>query len=234
MQSIRLDAQTDHHSGRPIASLIEPWQWSESQLVEACLQNEEAAWRQLLDRYGRLIYIIALRFSFSQSEAEEIYQDVCLTIFEKLATLREPQHLLNWLATITRHQCIRRLRERNYTEDQSIELTETSLVILDLFTEEILLVEQHKVVQQAFALLEPRCRQLLQALFFEPLPPSYEDLAAALQVPTSSIGSIRQRCLEKLRAKLLSFDTSFDIKLNRTYPPSDQGAHPLRQSECKF
>lgn len=216
--SIRIPSSTSkeyiHESATSLAKVEDLTHWDDQQIIEACLRNEQAAWHQLLDRYGGLIYTIALRFGFPHPEAEEIYQEVCLTAFEKLATIEEPRYLMNWLASVTRRQCIHHLRDRDYAKVQTDEIAETSLVSLDLFTEQILLAEQQEVVRQAHAMLNPRCRQLLQALFFAPLPIPYEELAEEFQVPTSSIGSLRRRCLDKLRAKLFSLDAEFV----RTYP----------------
>jgi RNA polymerase sigma factor (sigma-70 family) len=51
--------------------------------------------------------------------------------------------------------------------------------------------------------IPPRCRRLIQMLFFEEPALPYADIAKTLGIATGSIGFIRQRCLEKLRKHLI-------------------------------
>ena len=58
--------------------------------------------------------------------------------------------------------------------------------------------EQHQV-RTAVAALDDRCRKLLTMLFYQPHPPSYIEIAAALGISEGSIGPTRARCLQKMR-----------------------------------
>ena len=51
---------------------------------------------------------------------------------------------------------------------------------------------------QAFQDLPERCRRLLRVLSASP-PPSYAEVAVALEMPIGSIGPTRARCLGRLR-----------------------------------
>ena len=48
--------------------------------------------------------------------------------------------------------------------------------------------------------LPERCRTLIRALMADPAP-SYEDIAAAFDIPIGSIGPTRARCLEQLKRR---------------------------------
>lgn len=215
-----LQTETDEAEARQEgAQPILPQNYDEHILVDACLRGEEVAWQAFLERYGRLIYTIARRFGFSQLVAEEIYQDVCLTVFEKLSTLRDRQRLTGWLTTITRRVCIRRLRMRDLAGalDNALDLDSFDYMTTEIFEEKILLVEQNAVLRQAVADLDLRCQQLLQALFFDPLPDSYETIATQLAIPLGSLSPLRQRCLEKLRFKLLHIDPTLADRDERQF-----------------
>ncbi len=56
--------------------------------------------------------------------------------------------------------------------------------------------------------LQARCRTLLTMLFLDEQEPSYDDIAANLEIPKGSIGPTRTRCLQQLREILagLGFD----------------------------
>ena len=60
-------------------------------------------------------------------------------------------------------------------------------------------LEQEQLVQEAIAQLPPRCREMIELLFFETPPLPYAEVAERLHLATGSIGFIRGRCLERLR-----------------------------------
>lgn len=174
----------------------------DEQLVAACLAGDEEAWVALLDRYSRLIYTVPLRFGFPATVAEEIFQEVCLTLLEKLTTLRERRRFSTWLVTVTRRACLQRLRYQK--EVQALELLEETVSAPDTPEAALLLIEEQAIIHRALAKLDGRCQHLVRALFFDTASPSYAEIANTLQIPEGSIGPTRARCLEKLRHLLLA------------------------------
>jgi DNA-directed RNA polymerase specialized sigma24 family protein len=63
-------------------------------------------------------------------------------------------------------------------------------------------LEREQAVRGAIVALPPRCRQMIDMLFFETPPRPYVDVAAALGVRPGSIGFLRLRCLRRLRRQL--------------------------------
>jgi RNA polymerase sigma factor (sigma-70 family) len=65
--------------------------------------------------------------------------------------------------------------------------------------DELVLQLEHQVIlEKAMDQLDPRCRQLLTALFLEGDEVSYRRLASTLGLKPNSVGSMRTRCLKKL------------------------------------
>ena len=65
--------------------------------------------------------------------------------------------------------------------------------------------EQDSALWRAFRSLKPKCQTLLRVLMADP-PPSYTEVASALDMPIGSIGPTRQRCLTALR-EVMSADS---------------------------
>jgi DNA-directed RNA polymerase specialized sigma subunit len=63
-------------------------------------------------------------------------------------------------------------------------------------------VQQAQAMRDAMRGLNDRCQRMVQMLFFETPARPYKDVAAQLGVATGSIGFLRGRCLDKLRAAL--------------------------------
>lgn len=170
---------------------------SDEELVQACLEGEEAAWEELLNRYARLIYTIPLRFGFSQPVADEIFQEVCLILLEKLHTLKNRQRLASWLMTITRRVCIHRYRSNPSTLMQDIQ--DVVVEHPARVEESVIRDEERYMLQEALSRLDERCRRLLTLLFLDESGISYQEIAEMLDMPLGSIGPTRSRCLQKLR-----------------------------------
>jgi DNA-directed RNA polymerase specialized sigma24 family protein len=62
--------------------------------------------------------------------------------------------------------------------------------------------QQDQLLREALSELPPRCRQLVQMLFFETPARPYLRVARDLKLAPGSIGFIRRRCLDKLRERL--------------------------------
>src|SRR5262249_19881591 len=87
---------------------------TDEELVAACLAGDDRAWEALLERYGRLIYSMALKSGLGAEDAADVFQMICLILIEKLPTLREPGKLHAWLITTAKRECWR-LRRLNQT-----------------------------------------------------------------------------------------------------------------------
>lgn len=170
----------------------------DSELIKACLDGTESAWKELVDRYARLVYSIALRYDLSSPDADDVFQNVFTIVYRRLTSLRDEKLLAAWLIQITHHEC-QHLRRKN---PDHLELPETLVDVKTPPQEEIEIMEQRYLVRLAIDQLESPYRDLLMALFLESPAPSYETLAARLKIPIGSIGPMRARSFKKLQALL--------------------------------
>jgi RNA polymerase sigma factor (sigma-70 family) len=176
--------------------------WPDTRLVRECLRGSEEAWSALIDKYKNLIFSIPIKYGFSADDATEIFQAVCVELLTELPKLRQSKALPKWLIQITAHKCFHRKREQQRTEcsDDSKESREPSV---PAGAEGILrTAEEEQSLRNALFALPPRCRQLIEMLFFEEPPRPYQQVAQSLGIATGSIGFIRQRCLQRLRKQL--------------------------------
>jgi len=171
----------------------------DTELIDACLEGTNQAWEALLVRYQRLIYSIPLRYGLPEHDANDIFQNVSLSLLKNLARLRDRKRLGAWLVITTRRECW-----RVFHHNQQVTLHPETL---DLDQElpgngysedDFLALERQTVVRAAVDSLDGSCRQLLEQLFYAEPRPSYTEIARALTLPEGSIGPTRARCLEKL------------------------------------
>jgi RNA polymerase sigma factor (sigma-70 family) len=168
--------------------------------VEECLQGNEQAWYVLVDRYKNLIYSIPLRYGVPHQDAADIFQRVCLDLFNELPRLRDAEALQAWLIRVATHKCYHWKRQQNtreseWDEDDVAARSVDAAAPPDMVAE----LEREQLVQEAIAQLPPRCREMIELLFFESPPMPYAEVAKRLHLATGSIGFIRGRCLERLK-----------------------------------
>ena len=177
--------------------------WPDTRLVRECLGGGEEAWCALISKYKNLIFSIPLKYGFSAEDSTDIFQAVCLDLLSELPKLRKVKALPKWIMQITAHKCFHRKQQERRTEvsDPNDKLFERRTPAR---AEEILReAEDEQGLRQAMSELTPRCRQLVQMLFYDEPARPYQEIAEALGIAVGSIGFIRQRCLERLRKRLL-------------------------------
>ena len=184
-------------------------QREDKELIAACLEGDAEAWEALIVRYQRLIYSIPLKARLSADDAADVFQSVCLKLYEKLATLREHEKIIAWLITTTTRETWRlaaRARREGQSaapdaEDASEGISQIPAVG-PLADEQRQTLQQQQIVREGVSALPERCRELITMLFYQKDELSYSDIAARMKMPVASVGPTRARCLEKLK-KLL-------------------------------
>ena len=169
-------------------------------LIQACIDGEDTAWRELVERYGRLVYSISLRYGLSSIDADDVFQNVFTIVFNQLSRLRDQKVLVAWLITITWREARRVAKHTPKQSDLDEDMEDNQSPPLD----QLQRWEQQHMVHQALGQLESPCRELLTILFLETPTPSYEEIAKRLGMPIGSIGPTRARSFKKLETILVS------------------------------
>jgi RNA polymerase sigma factor (sigma-70 family) len=166
---------------------------TDAELVARCRAGDESAWAELVARFSRYVYAIAVQgYRLSEQDAEDVFQEVFARTYERLDRLRDDAAVRPWLAQLTRNLCIDRIRERarvEPTEDVDGGADET-LAELDLAM----------TVRDALAAVGEPCSEILDRFFGR--DESYKTISDQLELPPGTIASRISRCLVKLRGQL--------------------------------
>jgi RNA polymerase sigma factor (sigma-70 family) len=168
--------------------------------VNAAVAGDQRAWNALIDQFGGLIWAVARAHRLYDADAADVVQATWLRAFEHLERLRDPARIGPWLATTARRECLRVLRVGGRTVPLMDDECEAESADAPL-GEVVLLAERDHALRRAFLLLQASDQALLRMLMADPRP-TYEEIAAALDIPIGSIGPTRQRALERLRREL--------------------------------
>ena len=175
---------------------------TDTQLVERCLSGEESAWEDLVKVHTRRVYSICYRFTGSDSEAQDLTQEVFLRIFRNLKSFRAGEGSFQvWLGRLTRNLLIDHYRRTR--SDRSTESIEEQLPMLEertamsARTDGMLAGrEASELLQKALEKLSPELRETVILRDLEEL--EYREIADVLQVPE---GTVKSR-LNRGRAEL--------------------------------
>ena len=86
-----------------------------AQLVQRASEGDQAAWNAIVDQFNGLLWSVVRAHRLSPSDGAEVIQTTWLRLVENLDRIREPERVGAWLATTTRHECLRFIR-RNARE----------------------------------------------------------------------------------------------------------------------
>lgn len=176
---------------------------SDAELVKLCRSGNEKAWNELVERYQRLIFAIPRRAGLSEEQASDVFQEVFMTLFEKLDEIEQPDRIRSWLVTTAKFKTWGTVRgEKGFylpDTEEEMELEMASLPDKSPLADDALIeLEQQHLIRTALKELEERCQKILSMIYLRDAAASYAEVAKAIGVGETSISPLRSRCLKKL------------------------------------
>jgi RNA polymerase sigma factor (sigma-70 family) len=169
---------------------------SDADLVARCRSGDAAAWHELVERFSRYVYAIAIQaYRLSIEDAEDVFQEVFTRVYEHLDGLRSDEAVRPWIGQLARRLCVDRLRAAARLQAGQDPLEPAGL---DARLER---VEESLAVHDALSRLSPECREILDRFFGR--DESYRTIGEALDLPFGTIASRISRCLARLRQELM-------------------------------
>jgi RNA polymerase sigma-70 factor (ECF subfamily) len=171
-------------------------------LVERCLNGDEAAWEALIRTHTRRVYGFCYRFTGKDSEAQDLTQEIFLRVFRSLKSYRSDEGAFaTWLARLSRNLLIDHYRRTR--QDRSTDSIEEQLPMIEeraatSARPEGLLAgrEASDILQAALQKLSPDLREAVILRDLQEM--EYREIADVLKVPE---GTVKSR-LSRGRAEL--------------------------------
>ncbi|HND62939.1 MAG TPA: sigma-70 family RNA polymerase sigma factor, partial [Opitutaceae bacterium] len=87
---------------------------ADAELLGRSARGDREAFAELYDRFSRPLYATALRITANPTEAEDVVQEVFVTLWEKARAFEDSRgSAFAWAVTLTRNRAIDRVRQRN-------------------------------------------------------------------------------------------------------------------------
>lgn len=193
-------------------------QLQDQDFVSRLKGRDEAALEELMAQYEMKVFGLAFRMTGSREDAEEIIQDVFLTVFQKIDGFRGGSKLSSWIYRIATNASLMRLRKRSklreipLEEELSPKMTEEGMIaepVIDwsqLPDEELARKELLQRIDEAISNLPPDYRSVFVLRDIEEL--SAEETSQILEISIAALKSRLHRARLFLRKELADYMTA--------------------------
>ena len=187
----------------------------EAVLIARLRGRDTEALEILMERHSARVYRVAFGITRNEADAEEVVQDVFLSLFEKIAAFEERAALGTWLYRVATNSALLRRRGKRIELEVSLEdqlptfhadghrAGERSFLLADWSAsaeEGVLSGETQALVRRAIDILPPHYRAVVMLRDVEEL--SNEETAEILGEAVSSVKSRLHRARMALREQL--------------------------------
>lgn len=180
---------------------------AERALVERLRRRDEAAFNLFVRAYQQKVFTVVARMLGNRADAEDLAQEVFITVFRSIDSFRGDARLSTWLYRVAVNHCKNRIkyldrrarktsREIGDTPEQAVADGGGVMTPIARPDDSAQGTELEKVVQRALALIDPDHRELIVLRELEGL--SYEEIMAITGLPE---GTVKSR-LHRARAAL--------------------------------
>jgi RNA polymerase sigma-70 factor, ECF subfamily len=170
---------------------------SDVSLLERVRLRDQSAMAALFDRYGGMVYSVALRVLKDPGNAEDVMQEVFFQVWQNSQLFVAHRGPLGaWLLVVTRNRAVDVLRRRKPSDPvDEVVLTTNENIALE--------TERHTMmlkVRSALDSLSPEQQQSIELAYFEGL--SHSEIAAQIGEP---LGTVKTR----IRSALINLRRAF-------------------------
>jgi RNA polymerase sigma-70 factor (ECF subfamily) len=183
----------------------------EAELLARCRRGDAAAWDELFDLHyaAAARFIFQLAHDFTREDAEEICQEVFLSVIKNIDSFHGGSQFQTWLFRIATNKA-RDYRERRRAAKRGGGQTTISLdaedpengLSLDPPTTapgpdaQLMTGEQVAQIHRALDQLEEPCREIIELRYFADL--SYDEISRSLDLNPKTVSSRLSKCLDRL------------------------------------
>ncbi len=172
--------------------------------VRRCLNQEPAAFRELVERYKNQIFSLIFRLVRNPSDAEDLSQETFIKAFKNLASYDANRPFITWLFKIAHNASLDFLRAKKpeaiSIDEEEVGVYPDSSASIEKELESVL---QREFLDRILASLPPLYQEALILRHKEGL--DLKEIAQVLQIPEGTVKIRLFRAREALKKKLESF-----------------------------
>ncbi|MEZ5758669.1 MAG: sigma-70 family RNA polymerase sigma factor [Emcibacteraceae bacterium] len=175
--------------------------YSHEQLVILVARNKDRhAFHQLFDYFAPRIKSYLLNFNISDQKAEDLTQDVMITLWQKADKFDpEKAKISTWLFRVARNKYIDKVRQQKYPEVNADDHI-ASMIAPEKTDQNIKETQDRGRIEMAMSVLNDEQRKVIELSYFKEL--SHSQIAAATNLPLGTVKSRIRMAFQTLREEL--------------------------------
>ena len=171
-------------------------------LARRAAAGQPQAWDELIERHGERLFNLALQFSASVEEAEDLTQEIFLRLYQSLRLYRGDCPLLGWALRLSRNLCIDHWRHVR-RERLSTAVSEEVLLQIPAGDDPRARAQARQELRAVHEALADMPEELAEVVLLRDLQGwSIEETAAYLEVPPGTVKSRLHRARLELAEKV--------------------------------
>ncbi len=180
---------------------------TDQNLIALLKEGDQVAYTEIFERYKVILYKHAFRLLKDQDEANDVIQDLFLTLWQKRNTLIFKTSLSSYLYTSVQNRIFDLIRHQRVAVkyvDSIRDFIEQGQYITD---EQVRAKELTAIIEKEIAALPPKMRKVFELSRQEEL--SYKEIGQQLNISDKTVKQQVHNAVKILRLKLNSFLTVF-------------------------
>jgi RNA polymerase sigma-70 factor (ECF subfamily) len=167
-------------------------------LALRCKRRDLAAWEELVASWNERLRYFVRRMVEHEHDAANVLQEVWLSAFRNIVTLRQDARLAPWLYTIARRAVMNHYRGR-YRQDEAV-ATDEEFVESETDRDARIDFDNAELVHFGLGQLRMAEREILTLYFLEDL--SVAEIGDVLEIPPGTVKSRLWKARQELRRVL--------------------------------
>jgi len=176
---------------------------NDNEIISRVLRGEQALFAELVKRYQNFVFTIALRYTPSREDAEEIAQDVFVKAYKSLSDFRGESKFSTWLYTIASTTSISFLRkkrlETNSLDDERV-MEAADSMDSGMSANQVEQKSKVQMVNEAIRLLSPDDGKTI-TLFYKG-EQSLDEIGQILGIEPNTVKVKLHRARQRLKEKM--------------------------------
>jgi len=172
------------------------------QIVQRCLDGDEAAFAEIVDHHKLMVFNLVHRMIHDEALADDLSQEVFLRVYRGLSAFQGKSKLSTWIYRIAYRVCLEE-SERAYRRHTFVPLDEdhpTSSTAVRVEDSAFSQVDARESVEYWLSKLPPNYRMAINLYYLHDR--SYREIADVMGIPEGTVKTYLHRAKEMLKAQV--------------------------------
>lgn len=170
---------------------------TDRELVALAREEPVAGFRLIYDRYWELLFNIAVKRLQDAAEAQDVVQEVFMTLWKQLPGLEPRESLLPYLQVLLKNRILNIYARNEIKLKYILQLQAGAVMVQENTSQALALKEVQELIENAILQLPPKMQLIFRMSREEQMAPA--QIAAQLSLSVQTVKNQLHRATEKVR-----------------------------------